>query len=314
MEQNIFDQISESLVKTSLRVSFKLASGLPLPFPLLRGAMEVSSTIFKPRTDVKINKLKIKDSQNFNEIKAEIATPNTPVQAVLLHCHGGAFFAGSSRTHRALSSEFAARANVKVYMLDYRRAPEHPYPAALDDVKSFYQYLINEGWKADQIFLGGDSGGCALALALAIELRDREQKLPAGIIMISPYVDITLSSPSIHNNIDRDPMIKSYALKRGGEGYRGKFKANDPRISPLFANLKNLPPLLIQAGSEEILVDDAIKLAKRAQEFDVTTELSIYENMWHNFQMFNRFIKKSDQALDEIGHFINKILANTKIH
>lgn len=308
MEHNIFDQISESLVKTTLRVSFKLASGLPLPFPILRGAMEIGSSIFKPRTDVKINKIKIKDSQNFNEIRAEMASPKGTIQGVLLHCHGGAFFAGSSRTHRALSSELAARANVKVYMLDYRRAPEHPYPAALDDVKSFYHYLINEGWKPDQIFLGGDSGGCTLALALALELRDNGQQLPAGIIMISPYVDITLSSPSLHNNIKRDPMVKSYALRRGGEGYRGKLKANDPRISPIFANLKNLPPLLIQAGSEEILVDDAIKLAKRAQEFDVTTELHIYENMWHNFQMFNRFIKKSDLALDEIGQFINKIL------
>lgn len=314
MEHNIFNQLSESLIKASLRASFKLASGLPLPFPILRGAMEIGSSIFKPRADVKIHKIKIKDSQNLNEIKAEIAAPSGTIQGVLLHCHGGAFFAGSSRTHRALSSEFAARANVKVYMLDYRRAPEHPYPAALDDVKSFYQYLLNEGWKPNQIFLGGDSGGCALALALALQLRDTQQKLPTGIIMISPYVDITLSSDSVLQNIKRDPMVKAYALRRGGESYRGKFKADDPRISPIFANLKNLPPLLIQAGSEEILVDDAIKLAQRAQEFDVITELHIYENMWHNFQMFNRFIKKSDLALDEIGHFINKILTNTKFH
>ncbi|EOQ62708.1 hypothetical protein F935_01797 [Acinetobacter calcoaceticus ANC 3811] len=314
MKQNIVDQISESVVKAGLRLSFKLASGLPLPFPILRGAMEFGSSIFKPRTDVKINKIEIKAPLSFNKIKAETALPNAQVQGVLLHCHGGAFFAGSSRTHRALSSEFAARANVKVYMLDYRRAPEHPYPAALNDVKSFYQYLIKEGWEPKQIFLGGDSGGCALALALAIELRDTQQELPAGIIMISPYVDITLRSPSVRNNIKRDPMIKSYALKRGGDGYRGEFRADDPLISPLFANLKNLPPLLIQAGSEEILVDDAIKLAKRAQDFDVTTELSIYENMWHNFQMFNRFIKKSDLALDEIAHFMGKVLAQTKNH
>lgn len=133
----------------------------------------------------------------------------------------GHSFAGSSRTHRALSTEFAARGKVNVYMLDYRRVPEHPYPAALEDVKSVYQHLLNDGWKPEQIILGGDSGDCALALAFTVELKEAGQALPAGIVMISPYVDITLSSASVYNNAKWDPMIKSYALKRGGDGYRG---------------------------------------------------------------------------------------------
>ncbi|MCU4581114.1 alpha/beta hydrolase [Acinetobacter gyllenbergii] len=302
----------ETGVKMSLRLSFKLASGLALPFPILRGAMELGSRIFKPRADVAIQQIKLRDALDQRIVFAEVATPENEAQGVLLHCHGGAFFAGSSRTHRALSTEFAARGKLIVYMLDYRRAPEHPYPAALNDVKSVYQHLLNDGWKPEQIILGGDSSGCALALALAVELRSAGDALPAGMVMISPYVDISLSSASVYNNAKRDPMIKSYALKRGGDGYRGQLRSNDPRISPIFADLADLPPMLVQAGSEEILVDDAIHLAERAQQSGVQVHLHIYENMWHNFQMFNRFIHKSEQALDEIGSFMQKVLIKEK--
>ncbi|EPG37035.1 alpha/beta hydrolase [Acinetobacter colistiniresistens] len=305
-------KIMETGLKIGLRLSFKLASGLALPFPVLRTAMEVGSTIFKPRADVWVKQIKLRDALDQRIVFAEVATPENEAQGVLLHCHGGAFFAGSSRTHRALSTEFAARGGVKVYMLDYRRAPEHPYPAALEDVKSVYQHLLNDGWKPEQIILGGDSGGCALALALAVELKSVGDALPAGIVMISPYVDISLSSASVYNNAKRDPMIRAYALKRGGDGYRGQLACNDPRISPIFADLSGLPPMLIQAGSEEILVDDASHLAERAQQSGVQVSLHVYENMWHNFQMFNRFIHKSEQALDEIGSFIQKVLIKEK--
>ncbi|MCH7315603.1 alpha/beta hydrolase [Acinetobacter sp. ANC 3882] len=305
-------KLIETGLKIGLRLSFKLASGLALPFPVLRTAMEVGSTIFKPRADVWVKQIKLRDSFDQRIVHAEVATPEDETHGVLLHCHGGAFFAGSSRTHRALSTEFAVRGKVKVYMLDYRRAPEHPYPAALNDVKSVYQHLLNDGWKPEQIIFGGDSGGCALALALALELRSAGHTLPAGMVMISPYVDISLSSASIYKNAKRDPMIKSYALKRGGDGYRGQLAARNPLISPIFADLTDLPPMLIQAGSEEILVDDATHLAERAQQSGVQVSLQIYENMWHNFQMFNRFIHKSEQALDEIGSFMQKVLIKEK--
>lgn len=304
-------KLIEMGLKIGLRLSFKLASGLALPFPVLRTAMEIGSTIFKPRADVWVKQIKLRDSLDQGIVHAEVATPEDGTRGVLLHCHGGAFFAGSSRTHRALSTEFAARGKVKVYMLDYRRAPEHPYPAALNDVKSLYQHLLSDGWKPEQIILGGDSGGCALALAFAVELRSVGHALPAGIVMISPYVDITLSSASVLKNAKRDPMIKSYALKRGGDGYRGQLAARNPLISPIFADLSALPLMLIQAGSEEILVDDAINLAARAQQSGVQVHLHVYENMWHNFQMFNRFVQKSEQALDEIGVFIQSTLAKT---
>ena len=299
-KKTLKDRASEAVVKAGLRLSFKTASGLPLPYPVLRGAMEAGSLLFQPRHDVGISK------RTLGSVKAELATPAAKPTGVLLHCHGGAFFAGSSRTHRAMSSELAARGNVHVYMIDYRRAPENPYPAALDDVKEAYLNLLAQGWQPQQICLGGDSGGCALVLALAIALRDEGQPLPAGLLMISPYVDITLSLPSVAANASRDPMIKAFALQRGGDGYRGSIAANDPRVSPLYANLQGLPPMLIQAGSEEILVDDAMQLSQRALQAGVDARLHVYDGMWHNFQMFNAFVRTADMALDELGSFIRQ--------
>ncbi len=290
--------VARTLVKTSLRASFKLPSLLPLPLTVLRQAMEGGALLFRPRTDVIIEKAALAG------VPAERVTPQSKVDRVLLHFHGGAFFAGSSRTHRALAADLAVRGRVRVYMLDYRRAPEHPYPAALRDGLACYQALLDEGWHASQIVLGGDSGGCAHILSLVIALRDRGQPLPAGLVMISPYLDLTLSLPSVAANAARDPMVTAHALRRGGDGYRGDIPENDPRVSPLFADLHGLPPVLVQAGSEEILLDDALQFSERARAAGVEVNCHIYGGMWHNFQMFNAIIATADQALDEIGHFI----------
>lgn len=299
-KKSIKNRVSEAVVKRALRLSFKTASGVPLPYPVLRGAMELGSSLFHPRPDVSIVPTKL------GRVAAEVAIPVGKPFGVLLHCHGGAFFAGSARTHRAMSSELAVRGNVQVYMIDYRRAPENPYPAALDDVKEAYLSLLAQGWQPQQICLGGDSGGCALILALTIALRDDGQPLPAGMLMISPYVDLTLSQPSVKANRRRDPMIKAFALQRGGDGYRGSIAAHDPRVSPLYASLQGLPSLFIQAGSEEILLDDARQLAQRAQQAGMDARLHVYDGMWHNFQMFNAFVKTADMALDELGNFIRQ--------
>ena len=152
--------------------------------------------------------------------------------------------------------------------------------------------------------LGGDSGGCAHILSLAIMLRDRGLPMPAGMVMISPYLDITLSLPSVARNARRDPMVTAHALRRGGDGYRGNIPENDPRVSPLFADLHGLPPVLVQAGSEEILLDDALQFSERAQAAGVAVHCHIYEGLWHNFQMFNALIAEADTALNEIGAFI----------
>lgn len=290
--------IARTVVKTALRTSFKLPSLLPLPETVLRRAMEGGSLLFRPRADAIVEKISLAG------VSAERITPKGKVDRVMLHFHGGAFFAGSARTHRALGTELAVRSHARVYMLNYRLAPEHPYPAALHDGLACYQALLDEGWLPGQIVLGGDSGGCAHILSLAIALRDRGQPLPAGLVMISPFLDLTLSLPSVSGNARRDPMVTAHALRRGGDGYRGDIPENDPRVSPLFADLHGLPPVLVQAGSEEILLDDALQFSERARNAGVEVNCHIYGGMWHNFQMFNALIVTADQALDEIGHFI----------
>lgn len=293
--------ITRTVVKTALRTSFKLPSLLPLPESVLRQAMEGGALMFRPRADAIVEKVSLAG------VSAERITPKGKVDRVMLHFHGGAFFAGSARTHRALGTELAVRSHARVYMLNYRLAPEHPYPAALQDGLACYQALLDQGWKPGQIVLGGDSGGCAHILSLAIALRDRGQPLPAGMIMISPYLDLTLSLPSVAANARRDPMVTAHALRRGGDGYRGDIPGNDPRVSPLFAELHSLPPVLVQAGSEEILLDDALQFSERARAAGVEVNCHIYGGMWHNFQMFNALIFTADQALDEIGHFIRSL-------
>ncbi|WP_321853982.1 alpha/beta hydrolase [Burkholderia cenocepacia] len=226
----------------------------------------------------------------------------------MLHFHGGAFFTGSSKTHRAMGSEFAVRGKVNVYMPDYRRAPEHPYPAALDDGWAAYHALLEQGYQPHDIVLGGDSGGCALILSLAIRLRDRNLPLPAGLVMLSPFLDLTLNSASIEIYRRRDPMVSRYALLRGANAFRGAIAADDPRVSPLFADLHGLPTTLIQVGGDEILLDDAIRFATRARDAGMPVENQIHDGMWHNFQMFNRFVEPADRALDDIARFVRDVL------
>lgn len=290
--------LAHRVVKAALRTSFKWPSLLPLPLGVLRQAMEGGSLLFRPRPEA------IVERTSLAGVPVERISPPGRADRVLLHFHGGAFFAGSSNTHRALGSELAMRGVAQVIMVDYRRAPEHPYPAALQDGLACYHALLEAGWRSDQIMLGGDSGGCAHILSLALTLRDRGLPQPAGLVMISPYLDITLSLPSVTRNARLDPMVTAHALRRGGDGYRGNIPENDPRVSPLFADLHGLPPVLVQAGSSEILLDDALQFSERAQAAGVNVQCHIYDGLWHNFQMFNALIAEADDALDEIGEFI----------
>lgn len=297
------DLITTPLVRASLRLSFKLPSGYPVPLSVLRQGMESGSLLFKTRSDVQIERMTI------GGVRGERISPPGQSQGVILHFHGGAFMAGSPNTHRAMGAEFAARANVTVYMVDYRLAPEHPYPAALDDGLAAYQALLAQGHRPENIVLGGDSGGCAHILNLAIALRDQGLPLPAGMFMISPFLDLTLSTGSVKTYKRRDPMVTAYALHRGARGYRGSIAATDPRVSPLFADLHGLPPSLVQVGGDEILLDDALRFAERAQAAGSAVDCRVYDGMWHNFQMFGQLVSKADAAVDEITDFVRKRIA-----
>jgi acetyl esterase/lipase len=289
-------------VRAALRATFKTPSRIPLPLPLLRRGMEMSAQFFRTRPDVGVH------STRMGDVPCELVRPLEPVSRVILHLHGGAFFAGSPNTHRAFAAEIAVRTQAEVYVLDYRLAPEHSYPAPLEDCLAAYKGLLAAGHAPERILIAGDSGGSALALSLAIMLREEGLPLPAGLILISPFVDLSLRNHSVRDNAFWDPMITAKALRRGAKGYRGRIPADDPRVSPIFADLEGLPPLLIQVGEDEILQDDALLLAEKAKKAGVWVDCRVYAGMWHNFQMFSDLVATADEALDEMGGFAQALV------
>lgn len=298
------ENISRRALNVGLRLSFKLPSLLPLPIAVLRSAMEQGAQLFQTRRDVLVETISLGGVRGERlSPRHKISTANADT-SVILHIHGGAFMAGSPKTHRAMGAEFAARANAVVYMLDYRLAPEHAYPAAMNDGLAAYHALLAQGYAPHNIVLGGDSGGCAHILSMAMALREQKLPRPAALLLISPYIDITLSARSVTRFKLRDPMVTAHALRRGSEGYRGSIPAKDPRVSPLFAALHDLPPMLVQAGGEEILLDDALRLREYGQAAGTSVQCHIYQGMWHNFQMFSQYLKIADDAVNEIAHFV----------
>jgi epsilon-lactone hydrolase len=281
-------------LRAALRLSFKAPSRWPVPASWLRRGMEASAVLFPadPRAYL--------TSTRVNGVPVDTLHPAIPAGLHIIHLHGGAFFTGSRRTHRALASELCVRAQATVHLPDYRLAPEHPWPAAPDDVMAVWRSLRAQV-PAAQIVLSGDSAGCALALGLAQTLRDRGEAGPAALLLISPYLDLSLTAPSIRALRTLDPMVTEHALRRGGDAYRGDIPAADPRVSPLFGGLQELPPSLVQVGSDEILLDDARRFALQAQRAGSTVRLQEWPGAWHDFQLFARALPSASLALDELA-------------
>lgn len=296
---SLHDTLARQLVTTGLRLSLKLPGRLPLPLPMMRAGMEQSAHLFKPHPAVRA------DSDHLGGISALRLTPPRPSRRVLLHLHGGAFFAGSAASHQALGSELAMRAQATVWLPDYRRAPEHPCPAAFEDARAAYEGLLATGHVAEDIVLGGDSAGSALALALCLHLRDRGQPMPAGLMLMSPFLDLRLCNPSITLLAGRDPMLSKRALQRGADAYRGDIPADDPRVSPgLAASLAQLPPTLVQVGSEEILLDDSLNFCGRARNHGSRVTCQLLDGLWHNAAMFADVVPSADDALERLAAFV----------
>lgn len=288
-----------TLLRAGLRLGFKWPSLWPLPVGVLRKGMDASARVFKVRDDVLIQ------PSILGGVPGEVlGLQQGALNLHMMHFHGGAFFTGSCQTHRALAAEMAARCRAVVHLLDHRLAPEHPYPAALHDGLAAWQALLDQGVPPQHIVLSGDSGGCAQVLALAQYLRDRREPMPAALYMMSPYLDLRLRAGSVQGHRRRDPMVTAHALRRGGDAYRRGIPVDDPRVSPLLGSLKGLPPSLVQVGSDEILLDDALNFRQFAHQAGSVVQLVQYLGYWHNFQMFTGTLRAADQALNELAHFL----------
>ncbi len=226
-----------------------------------------------------------------------------PSGRVILYLHGGGYCLGSPNTHRGLAARLALAARARVLLLDYRLAPEHPFPAALEDANAAYLWLLETGIAPNYIVIGGDSAGGGLTIATAIRLREDQTPLPAALFCLSPWTDLTFSGDSIRALADRDPVLHWRTLP-SVRYYTGDYPADHPLISPLFADLHALPPTLIHVGSEEILLDDSRRLAKKMESAGVEVTLEIWPGMWHVFPIFAPLIPEAQQSIETIGTFI----------
>ena len=240
-----------------------------------------------------------------NGVAAEWISSVENSSGAILYLHGGVYAVGSINTHRELGARLTRATRVPVLILDYRLAPENPFPAALEDTLIAYRWLLNQGTLPREIVLAGDSAGGGLALAALSAIRDAGEPLPAAAVCISPWTDLALSGASIKHKAGVDPILGGVPLKRYVDYYSGKQDATHPLISPLYADLAGLPPLLIQVGTEEILLDDATRVAERAREAGVPVNLEIWAEMVHAFQLIP-FLPESRQAVAQIARFVSE--------
>lgn len=239
-----------------------------------------------------------------------VSTPGVaPATAgVILYLHGGAYIQGSPNTHRPLVAWLGQSAGLTALSIDYRLAPEHPFPAALDDALTAYHWLISQSIPPSKIILAGDSAGGGLALTVLLSLRDNHETLPAAAVLLSPWTDLTCSGDSFQALADRDPMMNAPRLAGLVRAYTTSNDPHNPLLSPVYADLTGLPPLLIHVGSDEILLDDATRLAANATTAAVPVEITIYPQMWHVFQAYALEVEEARQSIQQIGHFIRASL------
>lgn len=233
-----------------------------------------------------------------------ISAPGALNDRVVYYLRGGGYVIGSLASHRALISRVSLAAAARVLAIDYRSAPEHPFPAAVEDAVLGYRWLLATGVDPSQIVIAGDSGGGGLTIATLVALRDAEDRLPAAAVVMSPWVDLECTGASMTTVADADPIVTREWLTTFREAYLAGADPRAPLASPLYADLAGLPPLLIQGGSAEILLDDATRLAERAEAAGVDVTLDVWEHMFHFWQAFAFTLPEGQQALDRAGEFI----------
>jgi acetyl esterase/lipase len=230
--------------------------------------------------------------------------PGSDPSAALLFFHGGGYCSGSIRSHRRMVAEAGRAAGLRTLAPGYRLAPEHPFPAALEDALAAYGFLLDQGIRPERIAVGGDSAGAGLTLALLASLRDTGRTLPRCAWLVSPWVDLAMTGATLTTKAEADPLIHSDYLRELAAAYLGGVDPRDPRVSPLYAELRGLPPLLVQVGSAETLLDDAVRIARRAGEADVAVRLEVWPRMIHAWPLWAARLEDGRRALAVAGAFI----------
>jgi epsilon-lactone hydrolase len=243
---------------------------------------------------------------------AEITVDGIEPRHVVLYFHGGVYVIGDAFLAAELASQVGRRTNAKVISVDYRLAPEHPYPAAVEDALAAYEALLHDGVVPSDIAFAGESAGGGLAIATLVNARDHGLPLPTAAYVMSPYVDLTLAGTTMETRREVDPLLSRELLQPRVTDYASGHGPASGLISPLFADLSGLPPLLIQAGTHEVLLDDAVRLAGQAATADVAVTLEITPGVPHVFQAYHAILDEAAAALDRAGQFLSAHLAGAE--
>ncbi len=234
---------------------------------------------------------------------AWVHAPGCSRDRVILFFHGGGYISGSFHSHQDLIGRLAKATGCDILAVDYRLAPEHPFPAALEDALLSYDYLRKQKISPANIFVAGTSAGGGLALSLLLKLLDRREVLPRGAICICPWVDLALTGKTLKSNEGKD-LIHEKNIKRAASVYLAGHNPKDPLASPLYGNLEGLPPLLIHTGMREVFLDEIEQFAKKAKESGVKVELQKFEEMIHTWHLFAAMVPEGQKALEKIGEFV----------
>lgn len=266
-----------------------------------RAGFEASARKLGPAKGVLIRQAKIAG------VECEWLIPGGCDDAPLVYyLHGGAYMMGSPQTHRKMVSHIAKRAGMRALLPDYRLAPEHPFPGALEDSTVVYRSLLESGENPARIAIGGDSAGGNLSMATLLALRDAGDKLPAACFLLSPWLDLACEGESLVTNATREPWFLAEEIPGIVKNFCSEFDVRNPLVSPVFADVSGLPPTLIQAGDHEILLSDSIRLADKISASDGNVTLQVWPDMWHVFQYFIGKMPESRRAIQDIADFLDK--------
>lgn len=235
-------------------------------------------------------------------VKAE----GVSTKEVVLYFHGGGYTSGSPTTHRILTAHISRVTEREVIVVDYRLAPEHPFPAGLNDAFSVYTALLERGYKGEEIIIGGDSAGGGMTMALSYKIRDSRVVLPKALFLLSPWADLTASGESHKTKVEIDPFITMKGLNTSSDAYCSDEQLKDPLVSPVFGSMESLPPLYIQVGEEEILLSDSVMLRDRAEEAGVEVLFEEWKGLWHVWHLAVGAVPEADRAVAKIGDFVKK--------
>lgn len=267
-----------------------------------RSRQEKSTRFFKIPKDALVTKLSI------DGVPAELIDIEGSREGIILYLHGGAYAVGSVNVHREFLTRLAKACQIKILAIDYRLAPEHPFPAALQDTLSTYNWLVAKGYEPSKIVIAGDSAGGGLAIATLTSLRDDNKPLPACAVCISPWLNLSTTPAKKDNN--NDPMLNPQVLSIFSRYYAGHTDPTNPLISPIFANLVGLPPILIQVGTNEILLDEINQFYEKACQAKIEIVLDYWPGMFHVFQIIP-IIPETKLSLEKIANFVvNRIGQN----